>query len=49
MVLWAASFFRSPLSSEAHRLDTTFAMEVRAMAIALFYAIGTSVGESQDP
>jgi hypothetical protein len=49
MVLWAASFFHSLLSSEAHRLDTTFAMEARAMAIVLFYAIGISIGGSQDP
>jgi len=37
-------FFASPAASAAYLTVASFPLEVRALAIALFYAIGTGIG-----
>jgi MFS family permease len=43
-------FFASPAASAAYlTVSETFPLEVRALAIALFYAIGTAIGGVAGP
>ena len=43
--LLVSFFFASPAASAAYlTVSETFPLEVRALAIALFYAIGTAIG-----
>ena len=42
---WSMFFFASPAASAAYlTVSETFPIEIRALAIALFYAIGTGLG-----